>query len=651
MATKQARTAMRDRYNWLKAWLQERNYDIGSKQNECLYIIYSTIRSIWSAQVSKDLLRQINSQFMNPLDESCLDSMIQRINAREVPNTYRNQDIIRRLGITEKEADKLKIGSYQKRKQKQAQSVKEKERIKKDIELMYGMGCAVSQIHAEYPLISERTIRRYIAAFRKAARTDQEQQEFAETVIQLYQEEYEISGIARQLGSSIDEVCRVLNLDVSLTKYATLEKLQEKDEWSEFKVSECAELFSLSHYKEQNAQSGLSDQAIALATLRTFTGNIVVLGAAGTGKTYLIKEYLSKLQPKEREKTLIVAPTGRAADNLDAQTIHKVFCFPNDVQPNKPVTDAPKKLYTVSRIIIDEINLVRLDVFERMVKTIRFVEEQTNRKIQIIALGDFGQIQPVATQEDIEAIRFYYPNTTGVYAFQSELWDELKFRKIILQQVHRQKDIQLIEKLNEIKYGKLSALQWFNDNATTYCDPKAIYICPTNKLVKHYNDDAIEWFATDKLYEFTAKVIGGNPTEELPCPERIKLAVGMRVMTICNAAKYKNGSMGVVTEIHPKTIQVKFDNGVVSTVRTKKFALQNGVFFEQIPVVLAYAITANKAEGMSFSAINVVPGYFAAGQLYTALSRCKNIARLHIVGKLSAKDLVVDLAALRMTVE
>lgn len=67
--------------------------------------------------------------------------------------------------------------------------------------------------------------------------------------------------------------------------------------------------------------------------------------------------------------------------------------------------------------------------------------------------------------------------------------------------------------------------------------------------------------------------------------------------------------------------------------------------------MLAYAITANKAEGMTFSAINVVPGYFAAGQLYTALSRCKNIARLHIVGKLSAKDLVVDLAALRMTVE
>ena len=51
MATKQARTAMRDRYNWLKAWLQERNYDIGSKQNECLYIIYSTIRAIWCAQV------------------------------------------------------------------------------------------------------------------------------------------------------------------------------------------------------------------------------------------------------------------------------------------------------------------------------------------------------------------------------------------------------------------------------------------------------------------------------------------------------------------------------------------------------------------------------------------------------------------------
>lgn len=650
MATKRAKVTMRDRYKWLKAWLQERNYDIGSKQNEFLYIFYSTVRSIWSANVSRDLLRNINNQFANPLEDNRLDRMIQRVNAREVPNVYRNEDIIRRLGITAEEADKLRIGYVKKEREERAEKIKADAARKKDIEMMYGMGYTTAQIHEKYPEISTRTIKRYISAFRRKARTEQEQRVLAETVIHLYQEEHDIKSIARQTGSTMEEVSHILGL-TPMTNCTTLEKLQDIDEEVAFKVSECAELFTLSRYREQSTQSGLNDQAIALATLRTFTGNIVVLGAAGTGKTYLIKEYLSKLQPKEREKTLIVAPTGRAADNLDAQTIHKVFCFPNDVQPNKPVTDAPKKLYTVSRIIIDEINLVRLDVFERMVKTIRFVEEQTNRKIQILAFGDFGQIQPVAAQEDIEAIRFYYPNTTGVYAFQSELWDELKFRKIILRQVHRQKDIQLIEKLTEIKYGKLSALQWFNDNATTYCDPKAIYICPTNKLVKHYNDVAIEWFATDKLYEFTAKVIGGNPTEELPCPERIKLAVGMRVMTICNAAKYKNGSMGVVTEIHPKTIQVKFDNGVVSTVRTKKFALQNGVFFEQIPVVLAYAITANKAEGMTFSAINVVPGYFAAGQLYTALSRCKNIARLHIVGKLSAKDLVVDLAALRMTVE
>ena len=650
MATKRAKVTMRDRYKWLKAWLQERNYDIGSKQNEFLYIFYSTVRSIWSAEVSRDLLRNINNQFAPPLEDNRLDRMIQRVNAREAPNVYRNEDIIRHLGITAEEADKLRIGYVKKEREERAEKIKADAARKKDIEMMYGMGYTTAQIHEEYPEISTRTIKRYISAFRRNARTEQEQRVLTETVIHLYQEEHDIKSIARQTGSTMEEVSRILGL-TPMTNCTTLEKLQDIDEEVAFKVSECAELFTLSRYREQSTQSGLNDQAIALATLRTFTGNIVVLGAAGTGKTYLIKEYLSKLQPKEREKTLIVAPTGRAADNLDAQTIHKVFCFPNDVQPNKPVTDAPKKLYTVSRIIIDEINLVRLDVFERMVKTIRFVEEQTNRKIQILALGDFGQIQPVATQEDIEAIRFYYPNTTGVYAFQSELWDELKFRKIILQQVHRQKDIQLIEKLTEIKYGKLSALQWFNDNATTYCDPKAIYICPTNKLVKHYNDVAIEWFATGKLYEFTAKVIGGNPTEELPCPERIKLAVGMRVMTICNAAKYKNGSMGVVTEIHPKTIRVKFDNGVVATVRTKKFALQNGIFYEQIPVVLAYAITANKAEGMTFSAINVVPGYFAAGQLYTALSRCKNIARLHIVGKLSAKDLVVDLAALRMTVE
>ena len=125
----------------------------------------------------------------------------------------------------------------------------------------------------------------------------------------------------------------------------------------------------------------------------------------------------------------------------------------------------------------------------------------------------------------------------------------------------------------------------------------------------------------------------------------------MRVMTVCNADQYKNGSMGEIIKTNDKSVRIKFDNGIVATVAAKKFTLQDGIIFEQIPVVMAYAITANKAEGMTFNKINIVPGFFAPGQLYTALSRSTSLDGINIIGELSPKDLRIDLDALKMTVD
>ena len=348
---------------------------------------------------------------------------------------------------------------------------------------------------------------------------------------------------------------------------------------------------------------------------------------------------------------MVVAPTGRAADHLDAQTIHKAFQLPNEVQPNDEVTAAPKALYSISRLIIDEINMVRIDVFTKVIKTIRFIEQQTDKHIQVIVVGDFGQIQPVTTDEDMDVIKFYYPEAKGVYAFQSELWEQMNFRKIVLKCIYRQQEPEFMQRLNEIKYGKLSAVDWFNKNAGSLFSCNPIYICPTNKLVDYYNKQAEGRFFPDELVSFDAVITDGTPQEaELPCPRQLRLAVGMRIMTICNADKFKNGSMGRIIKIKPNSIQVRFDNGAEVTISTMRFKLQDGGIYEQLPVVLAYAITANKSEGMTFEEINVVPGYFAPGQLYTVLSRCTNLQNIHIIGELTEKDLIVDVAALEMTI-
>ena len=40
---RQERAAMKDRIDWLKGWLKERNYDIKDERNDFLYVYYSTI--------------------------------------------------------------------------------------------------------------------------------------------------------------------------------------------------------------------------------------------------------------------------------------------------------------------------------------------------------------------------------------------------------------------------------------------------------------------------------------------------------------------------------------------------------------------------------------------------------------------------------
>ena len=648
--SKPERVAMKDRINWLKDWAKVRDYDIGEHRNDYLYVYYSTLRMIYSLKLSHDLLHHINGYFKRPLSESSVDKIISNVEKKSSPNRYRNQDIISKLGITKDEIKLLRIGHNQLEIQERAKRQAAKKQRNDDIAFMYAIGYKVDEMAAEHPEISKRTIQRCVAKLRQEAQTDHERNLMVAEIIRLYQAEYSITGIARQTGSTNDEVCRILGLE-SMTKLTILETKRQLSESPQFKTAECQELFYCSLSKETNTQSGIDEHTIAMAALRTDKNNIALIGAAGTGKSTLVSNFLSKLSPEERAATLVVAPTGRAADHLDAQTIHKAFQLPNEVQPNDEVTAAPKALYSISRLIIDEINMVRIDVFTKVIKTIRFIEQQTDKHIQVIVVGDFGQIQPVTTDEDMDVIKFYYPEAKGVYAFQSELWEQMNFRKIVLKCIYRQQEPEFMQRLNEIKYGKLSAVDWFNKNAGSLFSCNPIYICPTNKLVDYYNKQAEDRFFPDELVSFDAVITDGTPQEaELPCPMQLRLAVGMRIMTICNADKFKNGSMGRIIKIKPNSIQVRFDNGAEVTISTMRFKLQDGGIYEQLPVVLAYAITANKSEGMTFEEINVVPGYFAPGQLYTVLSRCKSLKNIHIIGELSEKDLIVDVAALEMTI-
>lgn len=632
---------MTDRINWLKGWLRIRDYDIGEKRQDFIFVYYCTTKSRYDPKTAKMMVNNANQGFTKPLPNDIVQSTIRAVDAA---GGYRltNQTIIDTLGITPAEVDELRIGHNLK--EKAARTQRQLDRFIKDEEIIkqYEDGKRIVDIAAAFPTLSKRTIERIVQAH--AAKKKQERDR---TIWQLADAGDPASAIAKQVNCSVPTVRRVLN-GTKPTELTKKEVLRDEVAAPSFIDPIGKELFSL--YSEEAAQAVPEDYAQALGELQTTRLNVRIVGTGGTGKTQLIKDYLQSLPPSERSGTLMVAPTGLAASHIGGETIHKAFGLLNEVQSKEtPITISPS-LMPVKRVIIDEVSMLRIDVFDRIISILQHIEELEHRHIQVIVLGDFGQLQPVCTIEDRKQLRQLYPKAKGIYAFHSPLWDKLNFQPIVLKYNFRQEERELAEQLTAIKYGSLEAVQWFNMNCCPFTDNRAVYICPRNEDVEKYNREALERFEGQKITEFSARFGGLAPSSELPCPEVLRLAEGMRVMTVINDRSYKNGSIGTILKVNANSIRVLFDNCRIATVHRKRFTLPDGSVYEQLPVVLAYAFTVHKCQGCTFDSVIIVPGFFAAGQLYTALSRCRSIDGICIEGQLTKEDLIIDTEALRMTV-
>lgn len=639
--SKKTKCVMTDRINWLKGWLRIRDYDIGEKRQDFIFVYYCTTKSRYDPKTAKMMVNNANQGFTKPLPNDIVQSTIRAVDAA---GGYRltNQTIIDTLGITPAEVDELRIGHNLK--EKAARTQRQLDRFIKDEEIIkqYEDGKRIVDIAAAFPTLSKRTIERIVQAH--AAKKKQERDR---TIWQLADAGDPASAIAKQVNCSLPTVRRVLS-GTKPTELTKKESLRNEGAAPSFIDPIGKELFSL--YSEEAAQAVPEDYAQALSELQTTRLNVRIVGTGGTGKTQLIKDYLQSLPPSERSGTLLVAPTGLAASHIGGETIHKVFGLLNEVQTKETPITIPPAIMPVKRLIIDEVSMLRIDIFDRVISILQHIEELEHRRIQVIVLGDFGQLQPVCTIEDRKLLRKLYPTAKGIYAFHSPLWDELDFQTIVLKYNFRQEERELAEQLTALKYGSLEAVQWFNLHCCPFTDNRAVYICPKNEDVEKHNREALERFEGQKITAFKANYKELALNTELPCPSLLQLAEGMRIMTIVNDRKYKNGSIGTILKVKENSIRVLFDNCKTATIRRKRFTLPDGSVYEQLPVVLAYAFTVHKCQGCTFDSVVIVPGFFAAGQLYTALSRCRSLDGLCIEGNITKEDLIIDTEALRMTV-
>lgn len=596
---------LKNRADWLWEWVKLRGYkfDSNDSRNAFLYIYFLTWMQAYDNYYhAYAMTHRRNRQLDKPLKPTDLDKKIRVWNLPKYNCKFTNEALIRLLKITPEEVDTLKIGYNKKLKQERAQrKVLRKER-NREISLLRAKGLTQKEI-SEKLNISLSTVKR----------------------------------ILREARSFLEGSLFTINRSI------TVESAQTK-----FVSPEAEGLYAL--YKQESENASHDEYALALAKLKNSHKNVFIQGSAGTGKSYLINQFLESLSAEERKTVLLLAPTGKAADIIGGTTVHKAFELRIGVQiPDEEITSIPKMLQNIRTIIIDEVSMLRIDVFEMIMQILEFASTN-GQNIRMIVVGDFGQLAPVCTSSDKAVLKTLYPDIKGYYAFNSAKWHKANFEKIVLHKVFRQKDAELIEHLNGIKYGRYSDLEWFKYNASPFMSNKPVYICSRRKTVDEFNQSAIEEYSKGNLTTTYQAKYGGPLPAELPCSKTLTLGVGVRVMTICNDKKFKNGMLGTVNNLADDKVVVKFDNGKTVTIKRKLFELENGTSYIQLPLILAYAITVHRAQGSTFEHVAIMcDGCFEAGQLYCLLSRCPSLDNMSFIGELKPSDLKVNIEALKMT--
>ena len=414
--------------------------------------------------------------------------------------------------------------------------------------------------------------------------------------------------------------------------------------------------------------------------------NVFLTGEAGTGKSTLVREFIRRC---DRE-CIVLAPTGIASLNAGGMTIHsQLMLKPGLLNPLalEPLTDGTRcrVLRAAKTVIVDEISMVRSDLFCAIDARLRELAHGESKSLpfggrQMILVGDFMQLPPVVGTADER--KFIDERLGGPFAFQTDLWAAAMFRTVSLRTAHRQSgDVLFKSVLNNLRRGNFGAAARVLNNHClgdkSFAVPP-IFLCTTNREAKAVND-ASRKSVKGESRSFVARISGQFPEAEFPAEPELDLAVGARVMVICNqrnegVLECANGDIGIITgfgEAGDDVVEVRLDSGkAVSIVqhvweksvyayekdpKTGSPVMKQKVIgsFEQIPLRLAYAITIHKSQGMSLASVflRLGRGCFDHGQLYTALSRCRTLAGLGIDRRLMLDDLIVDDAVVKFYAE
>ena len=417
----------------------------------------------------------------------------------------------------------------------------------------------------------------------------------------------------------------------------------------------------------------------AFSFIENTKNSIFLTGKAGTGKTTFLKYLRNNLN----KKIVSLAPTGVAAINAGGQTINSFFqlhfrpFLPDDSQLQKDniykflkyTTNKRDIIRSIDILVIDEVSMVRADIIDAIDKILRNYRNKFNTPfggVQLLFIGDLFQLPPIEGDE-WNVIRDFYKSP---YFFDSKIIEELinknEFAFIELDKVYRQTEIEFIEILNRIRVGQHTAndlLKLNRDdnkvsNINTLLSNNYIVLSTTNPKVNNFNESKLNEIDLES-FEFEGKTEGDFPDSMKIAPQVLKFKVGAQVMLLKNlGGRNYNGKIGKIVKLETDSIEVLFDGSLNSEKidkaiwtkieyrcdkeKNKIEEIVKGTYV-QYPLKLAWAITVNKSQGLTFNKVIAdVGSSFASGQVYVALSRATSLSGLKFISPLPNHAIMID---------
>ncbi|MCD4760406.1 AAA family ATPase [bacterium] len=374
--------------------------------------------------------------------------------------------------------------------------------------------------------------------------------------------------------------------------------------------------------------------------------NVFLTGAAGSGKTYVLNQYI-KLLKQNGIGVAITASTGIAATHLNGVTIHswsgigiRETLSKSDLKALIKKSYLRKHFATTDVLIIDEVSMLQPNLLDLVNRVCKAFKENIKPfgGMQIILSGDLFQLPPIS--KDKSPVKYFT---------KSQAWDEMQAYVCHLSEQHRHDDDQLSETLNAIRSNKVCerTLDPLRKRYKTDLNGKVV---PTKLYTHNIDVDRINDQELLKIKNPTEvynmwshgkKPLIETLTKNCLAPEMLSLKKGTIVMFVKNNFElgYVNGTLGIVTgfdndENHPI---VKTYNGKTIIVCPERWIIEEDdkilAEINQIPLRLAWAITVHKSQGMTLDAAEIdLSKSFVPGMGYVALSRVRSLSGLRLLG-------------------